>query len=80
MLDINGSEITERGLGQLLCEIVSVDPAEGVRVRILNSEVELLIGCKHDEALGGMVADSELAMMEFAGGGLVDKDGNNIQA
>jgi hypothetical protein len=66
MLDINGLEVVEGSLGKLLCEILSVDPEEGVRVRILNSEMELLIGCKQDEALGGLVADSEFAMLESA--------------
>lgn len=63
MLDINGIEITEGGAGQLLCEVLSVEE-DGVHVRILNSETELLIGCKHDEALGGVIADSEFAMLD----------------
>lgn len=61
MLDINGQPLAPGDPVQLLCEVVSVDPQEGVRVRILNSEMELVVGCKHDEALGGWVADSELA-------------------
>jgi hypothetical protein len=64
MLDINGREINEGCLGKVLVEVVSVDPAEGVHIRILNSEIELLIGCKQDEALGGLVADAEFAMLE----------------
>jgi hypothetical protein len=61
MFDINGQPLAAGDPVQLLCEVVSVDQAEGVRVRILNSEMELVVGCKHDEALGGWVADSELA-------------------
>jgi hypothetical protein len=64
MLDINGREVEEGRLGKLLCEVLSADPDEGLRVRILNSEIELLIGCKQDEALGGLIADSEFAMLE----------------
>lgn len=64
MFDINGQEIFEGAAGQLLCEVVSVDPDEGVKVRLLNSELELLIGCRQDEALGGLVADSEFAMLD----------------
>ena len=69
--DINGQLLNQGDAVQLLCKIVSLDPAEGIRVRIMNSEMELLIGCKHDEALGGMVADSELAKF-------VEIDGNQI--
>ena len=61
MLDINGQPLSTGDPVQLLCEVVSIDPEEGVRVRILNSEMELVVGCKHDEALGGWVADSELS-------------------
>lgn len=69
MLDINGQEITEGRLGKVMVEVLGVDIVEGVRVRILNSEFELLIGFKHDEALGGLVADSEFAMLEMLVGG-----------
>jgi hypothetical protein len=62
VLDINGHEVVP-GTAKLLCEVISVDPTEGVLVRILNSDLELVIGCKHDEALGGIVADSEFAML-----------------
>lgn len=76
MLDINGQEILEGATGALLCEVLGMDE-EGVRVRILNSEMELVIGCKNDEALGGLVADSEFAMF-FASDGMVDAAGNNL--
>lgn len=59
--DINGQVLREGDAVQLLCKIVSVDPREGVLVRVMNSDMEMLVGCKHDEALGGIVADSELA-------------------
>jgi len=78
MRDINGQELVAGGAAQLLCEILEVAPDEGVRVRILNSEQELLIGCKYDEALGGHVADSELAVLPFAHGGTVDVNGDSI--
>ena len=59
MLDINGQELREGGLALLLCEIVAIEPA-AVRIRIMNSDMELAVGAKHDEVLGGLVADSEL--------------------
>jgi hypothetical protein len=61
MLDINGQELRERDLVQILCEIVELDPNEGVKVRILNSEQELLVTLQQDEVLGGLVASSELS-------------------
>jgi len=64
MLDINGREIEAGMTGQLLCEVVSVD-GDGVVLRILNSETELVVGCKHDEALGGVIADSEFAVLDI---------------
>jgi hypothetical protein len=59
LLDINGQEIREGGLAILLCEVIEIEPA-GVRLRIMNSEIELSVGAKNDEVLGGLVADSEL--------------------
>lgn len=59
MLDINGNEVREGAAAMLLCEVVAIEPA-GVRIRIMNSEMELGVGAKHDEVLGGLVADSEL--------------------
>jgi hypothetical protein len=64
MLDINGREVAEGRLGKLLCEVLRAYPEEGLVVRILNSDVELLVGCTQDEALGGLVANSEFAMLE----------------
>jgi hypothetical protein len=63
MLDVNGRELEKGDLAQLLCEILDVDEHQGVRARILNSETELLIGCKRDEVLG-LVADSELVKFD----------------
>jgi hypothetical protein len=63
MRDINGSEFRKGGCALLLCEVLDVEDA-GVRVRIMNSEMELFIGCKCDEVLGGMVADSELTAFD----------------
>jgi hypothetical protein len=63
MLDINGVDIREGRVGQLLVQVVKIDPATGIHVRILNSEYDLVVGCREDEALGGFVADSEFAML-----------------
>lgn len=51
-------------MGQLLCQVLEAGP-EGVLVRILNSDIELTVGVKHDEALGGLIADSEFAMIVY---------------
>jgi len=59
MLDINGQELRQGGLASLLCEILEVE-ADHVRIRVMNSDMEMAVGAKHDEVLGGMVADSEL--------------------
>jgi hypothetical protein len=64
MKDINGGELREGSAAMLLCEVLAID-AEGVRVRVMNSELEILVGVKHDEVLGGMVADSELTAFEL---------------
>jgi hypothetical protein len=63
MLDINGHEINEGGAGLLLCEILAIESG-GVRIRIMNSDLEMLVGAKHDEVMGGMVADSELTAFQ----------------
>lgn len=63
MLDINGQELREGAAAQLLCEILAIED-DGVRVRVMNSELEILVGTKHDEVLGGWVADSELTAFE----------------
>jgi hypothetical protein len=62
--DINGQEIRKGDLVQLLCEVVAVEDDVGVHVRIMNSETEMLIGCKQDEVLYGDVVDSELTLFE----------------
>jgi hypothetical protein len=59
MLDINGQELREGAAAQLLCEITHIG-AEGIALRVMNSELAILVGVKHDEVLGGLVADSEL--------------------
>ena len=65
MLDINGQELREGGMALLLCEVLAIE-LDGVRIRVMNSEMELGVGAKHDEVLGGLVADSELtAFVEF---------------
>lgn len=74
MLDINGAKLEVGALAQLLCEIVSIDE-EGIRVRIMNSSEELLVGIKHDEVLGGDVADSELVAFEAPPARAIDIDG-----
>jgi hypothetical protein len=62
MLDINGQELREGGAALLLCEIVAFEP-EGIHVRIMNSDMSILVGVRNDEALGGLVADSELTAL-----------------
>jgi hypothetical protein len=57
--DINGQELIEGGAALLLCEILSIG-ADGVVLRVMNSELEIAVGAKHDEVLGGLVAESEL--------------------
>lgn len=56
--DVNGNELKKGGLALLLCEILDVDP-ELVRIRVMNSEMELAVCVQEDEVLG-RVADSEL--------------------
>jgi len=48
----------------LLCEVLAIDDAEGVRLRVMNSDLEILVRAKHDEVLGGFVADSELTAFD----------------
>lgn len=65
MMDINGSELRPHDLAKLLVEIVGFVPGgAGVIVRVLNSEEQLAVGARIDEALGGLVADSELTLFE----------------
>jgi hypothetical protein len=59
MLDINGQRLLPGKPASLLCEILAVED-DHVRVRVMNSELEIAVGVKHDEVLGGLVADSEL--------------------
>jgi hypothetical protein len=63
MKDINGGELRAGGAAMLFCEVQAID-ADGVRVRVMNSDLEILVGYKHDEVLGGLVADSELTAFE----------------
>ena len=60
MLDINGQQLHEGGMALLLCEVLEIESGAGIRIRIMNSETEMLVGAKYDEVLGGEVADSEL--------------------
>jgi hypothetical protein len=62
--DINGGELRQGGIAMLLCEVLAIDES-GVRVRVMNSELEILVGVKHDEVLSGAVADSELTAFEL---------------
>jgi hypothetical protein len=59
MLDINGQELRKNGMALLLCEVLEIQPDQ-IHLRVMNSEMELAVGAKHDEVLGGLVADSEL--------------------
>jgi hypothetical protein len=68
LLDINGRELREGGEALLLCEIVAFE-TDGIRVRVMNSEEEFLVGTRYDEVLGGEIADSELTAFPLADGG-----------
>lgn len=59
MLDINGELLEKGGTASLLCEILDVSE-QGVHIRVMNSDHELLVSASHDEVLGGLVASSEL--------------------
>jgi hypothetical protein len=76
MLDINGQELRECALAMLLCQVLDIGE-DSVRVRVLNSELEIDVGAKHDEVLGGLVADSELTAFESSppAAQLADNDG-----
>jgi hypothetical protein len=65
MLDINGQALHEGDTAQLLCEVTDISD-RGVLVRVMNSELELMVDAKHDEVLGGLVAGSELTLFETA--------------
>lgn len=65
--DCNGEELRPGGHASLLCEILEASP-EIIRLRVMNSEMELAVGVSPDEVLG-LVADSELtAFFELPGG------------
>lgn len=86
MKDINGGELRAGGMAMLLCEVLAIDDVR-VRVRVMNSELEIEVGAKYDEVLGGLVADSELTAFEpipvsHPDGGylLVGEDGAEFKA
>jgi hypothetical protein len=66
MSDIHGQRFEPGGLCLLLCQVLEIETGEPayLRIRVLNSEHELAVGAKHDEALGGLVADSELTAFD----------------
>lgn len=63
MKDINGGELREGGMAMLLCEVLATNE-DHVHVRVMNSDLEITVGVKYDEVLGGLVADSELTAFE----------------
>jgi len=65
MKDINGHELREGAAALLLCEVRSIEQHQ-VIIRIMNSDTELAVGTKHDEVLGGLVADSELTAFDVS--------------
>ncbi len=65
MLDINGQKLLQGAAASLLCEIIEISE-DSVRVRVMNSELEIEVEVKHDEVLGGLVADSELTAFHEA--------------
>lgn len=62
--DVNGQELRPGGLAMLLCEIVAIENDQ-VRLRVMNSDLEVAVGTKLDEVLG-LVADSELTAFDAA--------------
>lgn len=63
MLDINGQPLNQGDTAQMLCEVIEISD-RGVLVRVMNSELQLLVDAKHDEVLGGLVVGSELTLFE----------------
>jgi hypothetical protein len=61
--DINGQELREGAPAMLLCEILSIDD-DLVVLRVMNSDLNVAVGAKYDEVLGGLVADSELTAFD----------------
>jgi hypothetical protein len=72
MLDINGNPLREGDTAQVLCEVIEVTD-HGVVLRVMNSDLQLSVDAKHDEVLGGLVADSELTLFESSDN--VNRDG-----
>lgn len=64
MRDVNGAEIVAGELMALLCTVSEIRE-EGVIVRVLNSQMELLVSCERDEVLGS-IAGSELQRVAAA--------------
>jgi hypothetical protein len=61
--DINGQRLEKGGMALLLVQVVDFsehDEPRHVRIRVANSDLEMAVGARFDEALGGVVADSEL--------------------
>lgn len=80
MLDINGQTLAKGCPALLLCEVVEIDES-GVRIRVMNSEMELLVGASHDEVLGGLVANSELtAFLENRPAEIEDKHEDDLRS
>jgi hypothetical protein len=65
MLDINGQELRDGAAALLLCEILSIG-VDQVLLRVMNSDLQIAVGAKHDEVLGGLVADSELTAFDVS--------------
>lgn len=61
MNDTHGRELAAGDHALLLVHIEEIRE-DGIRVRIANSTMELLVGFRHDEVLG-QVADSELIVV-----------------
>jgi len=77
--DINGQTFAEGGYALLLCEVKEILPA-GVVVRVMNTEDMLLhIDARQDEALGGLVASSELTAF-VQGDGISDPEPSEVKA
>jgi hypothetical protein len=76
VFDVNGQEFRKGGLALLLCEVIELE-GDLVRIRVMNSEMELAVGVSHDEVLG-QLADAELTVFVEAPPAPLAEDPENV--
>lgn len=64
MLDSTGQNLEVGDTAQLLCEVTAIDE-DGVRVRVLNSEQELLISIEPGDEIMAPHVSAELTKLVF---------------